>query len=878
MALSRAVLRPAFGFALILLLVLSLAVIANHAFRQIHQSEQLVTGEIMEEVVAVEQLARAVDTRAAASTAFALTGDHGFLEEIGAARTRFDDALDRLQKLADSNEQREALLRISRLDARLRQESDRIRQLIENGQIDDARAQYQTTLAPMRERLVRQLEALRRSTRSRAEVAHGHFLAELARQRMLVTVFTAGALLIAAAIAFTSAYLAVRAEKRLERAYHSADASEKSLSALLAASPDYILLVDRDQRVRFASLSILKAIGKRAESVHGTRLVDHAFLGGAQADFTERLGAVVTGGGAHRFEGWCDTVSGRKYLEFIFSPIYEEGRITAAVITARDLTDRLQMEARLRESNHRVASILESISDAFVSLDNEWRYTYVNREAERLFGMPRHELEGRNMWEAFPEMAGTALEASYRTAMEKQEPVELEELFAPIGRWLEIHAYPSPIGLSVYFRDITDRKKRERQQRLLSDATAHLGETLDYEMTLRRITEMAVPELADASALWIRENGGFRFIGRDVDLEKQEVMYRITREFPLDLSNPRGLGSVLKHGRSELIQGVDAEFLMRIAGTIPQFRLLRSLELRCLLAVPIRGREGVVGILGLATRGPHRCLDQSDLSIAQELAERAAFAVDNARLYREAQDAARAREELLAVVSHDLRNPLSHILLLSSQLLRTGEKTMNAGAHKKIESVRRSAEQMRSLISDLLDLASAQAHKLSLKRSGWQVSRIFEDARDAFEPLAAERGIHLRFEDRTGDLLVDCDRARVLQVLSNLVGNAIRFSPEGGTITLAAEASEDRTRVLFSVCDQGPGIAPDVLPRLFERFWSGGAAQKGGTGLGLFIVKNIVEDHGGRVWADTEEGKGSRFRFELPVAQELRAEPPSLPH
>jgi len=231
----------------------------------------------------------------------------------------------------------------------------------------------------------------------------------------------------------------------------------------------------------------------------------------------------------------------------------------------------------------------------------------------------------------------------------------------------------------------------------------------------------------------------------------------------------------------------------------------------------------------------------------------------------EAEAAVATREELLAIVSHDLRNPLGVIVTGASVLQGlTIDGKEGEHVHKSAQTILRSADRMKRLIADLLDLAQIQAGKLSVEQSSQDVEGLIRDCLELMRPLAATR-------DLTGMtsavLHVHCDRERALQILSNLVGNAIKFTPERGSISIEAHGTGHEVR--FLVRDTGQGISEEELPHIFDRFWQGQRKNRVGIGLGLSIVKGLVEAHGGRLWVESKLGAGTTFFFTLPLAESV---------
>jgi signal transduction histidine kinase/DNA-binding response OmpR family regulator len=312
------------------------------------------------------------------------------------------------------------------------------------------------------------------------------------------------------------------------------------------------------------------------------------------------------------------------------------------------------------------------------------------------------------------------------------------------------------------------------------------------------------------------------------------------------------------------------------------------LDVRAAMVVPMIARGRRVGTMLLVRTGDDVAgFAADDVRSAREIAGRVALAVDNLRLFRqaesdraaaesaalrlselydserrarsEAEAATRIRDEVLAIVSHDLRNPLGIIFTGTSLLLELDldeEKRT-----RQLRILRRAAERMERLISDLLEVSRLESGRLTIHKRAHDVNDILREAGETFQPLAEEKNIALDV-DSTDIGRVSVDRERILQVFSNLVGNAVKFTPEGGRIRLGAAEGDDV--ITFSVTDTGPGIPESDLPRIFDRFWQAQRTAQAGAGLGLAIAKGIVEAHGGRIWAESEEGNGARFHFAVP--------------
>jgi signal transduction histidine kinase len=230
-----------------------------------------------------------------------------------------------------------------------------------------------------------------------------------------------------------------------------------------------------------------------------------------------------------------------------------------------------------------------------------------------------------------------------------------------------------------------------------------------------------------------------------------------------------------------------------------------------------------------------------------------------------ADAAAKDREQVLAVVAHDLRNPLTAITMASAALAH--DAPGGAKQWRRLLAIDRSARRMEKLISDLVEATKIEQHGLQIATKEELVETIVNEIAESFAPLAREKRLALETSASLGGLTVSCDRERVLQVLANLVANALRFTPEGGCISLRTEVREDTVR--FEVKDTGPGIRPEDLPHIFDRYWN---SDRKGTGLGLYIAENLVRAHGGQIGVDSRPGVGATFHFTLPRRIQPRAQ------
>jgi PAS domain S-box-containing protein len=643
-----------------------------------------------------------------------------------------------------------------------------------------------------------------------------------------------------------------------------------------------------------------------------------AFLGGApeaalgrsfwelplwSAGDRERVRDAVASAAAGAFVRFESAVRGRDgttaVLDISCKPMHGPSGATMMVIAeGRDISERKEIEAALRASEAKFSGILAIAADAIITIDESQRIVHFNTGAEQIFGYSAHEMMGQPLDILLPEPARAA-HSGYvtdfgRTAETARRMGHRREV---AGRRRNGEEFPAEASISklqtadgllytAVVRDVTERKRAEDRQRFLSDAGAALAASLDVEQTLAAVVRLGVPALGELCMIevWTGDGGGdddndgarVQCAIAHADATVAEQLREMRRRYPPARIETHPVTTVRRSGRPTLMRGVTEEQIRASVVDESHAEMLRRVAAKSVMYVPVAARGHVLGVLTCGAM--HRTLDDADLELAGELARRAALAIDNARLYEQALRATRGRDEVLGVVSHDLRNPLSTINMCAGALLDP-EPPTTEGVRSMAEIIQRSADWMHRIIRDLLDVTSIEAGRLALDRHPVVVAAVLDTVRELMIVQAQDAGIELVVREPAALPAIEADHERVVQVLLNLIGNAVKFTPPGGRVVVRADAVGDdgphaERHVRFSVSDTGPGISAEHLTHIFDRYWQVRTQGRAGAGLGLAIAKGIVEAHGGTIGVTSTVGEGTTFSFTIPVARRGAAAAP----
>lgn len=541
------------------------------------------------------------------------------------------------------------------------------------------------------------------------------------------------------------------------------------------------------------------------------------------------------------------------------SVMWKDGEFVHTRCFTRDVTDRNRAEAKLREQEQRTRNVLESITDAFFAVDSEWRFTYVNSQAERLLGGKASDLLGRVIWNEYPGLNGSAFERAYREAAERLATRSVTSYYADHDRWYEAHAYPTTDGISVYFRDVSERKRNEAilaaQKRALELLVngAPLSDVLD---ALCEVIEGHGRQRLIATVLLVDDDGRLRSTaGRRAPAAYTDAIDGVP------IGPTVGSCGTAAYRREQVIVSDIA--------TDPLWEGYRELALenglKACWSTPIfSSANQVLGTFAVYTGHPSYPTS-SQLSLIEVLARTAGIAIERRRDEEALRVADRRKDEFLATLAHELRNPLAPI--------RTGLEVMKLSQDdpETIEEIRetmeRQTQQLITLVDDLLDVSRITRGKFDLKKCDITLASVIQSALEASQPFITEAGHELSVSIPDTPIHLNADPHRLAQVVSNLLNNAAKYTPNGGHISLTVTTSNDSA--IVSVTDTGIGIPVDMQQSIFEMFTQiDHLADKAyaGLGIGLTLVRSLVEMHEGEITVESQgHNQGSTFNVRLPL-------------
>jgi PAS domain S-box-containing protein len=425
------------------------------------------------------------------------------------------------------------------------------------------------------------------------------------------------------------------------------------------------------------------------------------------------------------------------------------------------------------------------------------------------------------------------------------------------------------IGVNV---DITERKQAEDNLTFLAHASALLSASLDYETTLNTVATLAVPNVGDwCSIEMLDEQGELQPVAvAHKDPERVEWARELRSQTPTDLSATQGLPQVLRSGKSELYPLFTDEMLVASARDERELSLARSLGMTSAMIVPISSGGTPIGGITFVTTESRRRYTDTDLAMAEELASRASLAIDNARLYRQAQTALAMRDEFISIASHELKTPVTSLKVYAQMVGRQAQRKGDAATALQLSKMETQVDKLTRLIANLLDVSKIEAGKLEYLVEEFDLVALVREVAES--PKTIDQ-THVVAVEECGPIVISGDRDRVGQIILNLITNAIKYSPNADQVDI--HFSRDDVNALVAVRDFGIGIDPRFHEHVFDRFFQVGDPEERtfpGLGMGLFISREIARRHGGDILVDSSKGGGSTFSLVLPVKSNLETE------
>jgi PAS domain S-box-containing protein len=674
-----------------------------------------------------------------------------------------------------------------------------------------------------------------------------------------------------------------KAEARSRAEAERSHASAALLRVTLASIGDGVITTDAQGRVTFMN-SIAEALtGWSSSEAEGRLLSDvfHIVNERTRAGVANPCEKVLSSGAIVGLANHTILIArhGTEVpIDDSAAPIRDDaGRILGVVLVFRDASK----EREATQALGRLAAIVESSHDAMISKSIDGTITSWNAGAERLYGYMAQEAIGSGVEMIVP----PERKDEFRQLMERLRRGKRIEQLDTVrrrkdGSLVDVSLQIAPIsnregditGASTVARDITERKRSEQALAFLAEISRTLAAITDRESALVRATRMLVPFFADWCIIcMVTDDGGIQpatYAHRDP--EKEELVGQLLARSPLDWNTDLATVRALRTGTTQFVAEVPEGQLRQVARSDDDFSRIASLEPRSVISAPLRIRSRTVATITFVATDARRRYTSADVGLAEELAFRVATAIDNAELLESARAADRQKDEFLAMLAHELRNPLGAISYASTLMQVSPADALP----ELIDVVHRQVGNLAHLIDDLLDVSRISRGKIQLRTEAIDAATIVRRAVAAARPLIEGKSHTLTLAIQDGPMPLLVDGTRVEQILVNFLTNAAKYTPDGGSISLGAEAQQGEA--VIRVKDTGVGIPAEMLPRVFELFAQADRTidrSQGGLGIGLTVARRLAELHGGTVTADSDGiGKGAEFTLRLPLC-ETPAEP-----
>ncbi len=643
-----------------------------------------------------------------------------------------------------------------------------------------------------------------------------------------------------------------------------AEAARQQVVTILESITDGFFALDADWTITYINQTAERVLGRARSSTVGMNFFT-AFPDLAGSIFAERYQHIQATQTAQTFEAFDELR--QRWFEAHGYPLESGG----LAIYLHDITERKRAEAALVRREHEYRTLVENAPDIITRFDRQLRHLYVSPAIKAVTTRTPADYVGKTNSElGMPPELCAVWDGAVQRVFERNEVVDFD------------FDFPSPDGLRSYVcclvperdhtgavvtvmglaRDMTAQKRAARGLTFLSEASKALAESLDVQTTVAQVTALAVPSLGDWCGVALRDPA------QQLEwVASTSVAERLTapmQSLLLAEDSPLGPGClrVLQTGHASLWTDVAAKLNGDGA----------ELGLRSLIMVPLRARGEIFGMLSVATTQAGPQLDAYDLELVEELGLRAALAITNARLYQAAQEGIREREVFVSVASHELKNPLAGLIGRAQLLLRRARRDDNLNEHeiKDVHMIVHQARRVNALLNTLMDMSRLGLGQFSLHCAPLDLNRLVHSIVEELRVSSAKHTFVEHYD--SAELLVYGDAVRLEQVVRNLLHNAVKYSPLFTTITIETALVDGQ--VCFYVRDEGPGIPAEAQPHIFERFYRVPEAEQSstGSGIGLFVVAEIVKRHGGTVNVASDGEHGSTFSVCLPQQHEQQCD------
>ncbi|MBC7458342.1 MAG: PAS domain S-box protein [Bdellovibrionaceae bacterium] len=680
--------------------------------------------------------------------------------------------------------------------------------------------------------------------------------------------------------------------------------TQKNFQAILCAMPQIVIITNVEGEIIFLNEKWYQYTGSTPE---GTKT--QSWMSAIQPDDFQdvykkwHLSRLNGGNWTQEYRLKRYDGAYRWHMGMMVADLDENGAVSNWVCTVMDIDDQKTAEKSMRNINESLEqkvsqrtkelsqanafldTVIENIPNMIFVKDAETlKFVRFNRAGEELIGIAREDLIGKGDEEFFPATEAEYFQERDRAVIAGRVLVDIPEERLSTKNGLRIlHTKKLPVfdssGKPRYLvgisEDITEKKKIEKERlqfmavkiekketrrtaerfKFLAEASALLGSTLDYEEILKKLTQLSVPRMADWCSIdLIQSDRTVKQIAvAHSKFSKMKMTQEIKDKYPTYISSLMGCRQVIESGHAFMVSEVSPN--------------LKELGFCSYICAPIRSRGKVLGAVTLVTSDEsQRIYSQADLHLLMDISERAGTAVENSQLYKEAKHLNRVKDEFLATLSHELRTPLNVILGHAEILNSEKQKPDMKQVKMSVDAIYRNAKTQTGLINDLLDVSSIITGKISYKPDHVNPVEIIKNIVESLQATANAKVIRLVYDVSRAPKHVYADATRLHQIVWNLMSNAIKFTPQGGKVSVTVEMQNDNWEI--TVEDNGRGIDRDFLPYVFDRFRQEDASvtrSYGGLGLGLSIVRHLSELHGGSVYVESEgKGKGATFRVSFP--------------